>query len=83
MPRDCLLKHIIEGKIQGRIEVTGGRGRSFKELLDDREETRGYIKLKEETLNLPLCRSRCEPVARQTRQNKKKSVVTVNKNPSA
>ena len=22
--RNCLLKHVIEGKIEGRIEVTGG-----------------------------------------------------------
>jgi hypothetical protein len=26
----CLLKHIIEGKIEGRIEVTGRRGRRRK-----------------------------------------------------
>jgi hypothetical protein len=25
--RNCLLKHVIEGKIQGKIEVTRGRGR--------------------------------------------------------
>jgi hypothetical protein len=25
--RNCLLKHIIEGKIEGMIEVTGRRGR--------------------------------------------------------
>jgi hypothetical protein len=25
--RNCLLKHVIEGKIEGRIEVTGRRGR--------------------------------------------------------
>jgi len=24
--RNCLLKHVIEGKIEGWIEVTGGRG---------------------------------------------------------
>jgi hypothetical protein len=24
---NCLLKHVIEGKLEGRIEVTGGRGR--------------------------------------------------------
>jgi len=25
--RNCLLKHVTEGKIEGRIEVTGRRGR--------------------------------------------------------
>ena len=31
--RNCLLKHIIEGKIKGKIEVTGRRGRRCKQLL--------------------------------------------------
>ena len=34
--RVCLLKHVIEGKIKGRIEVaTGIRGRRRKKLLDN------------------------------------------------
>jgi hypothetical protein len=33
--RNCLLKHVIEGKIQGRIEVIGRRGKRCKQLLDD------------------------------------------------
>jgi hypothetical protein len=33
--RNCLLKHIIEGKIEGKIEMTGRVGRSRKQLLDD------------------------------------------------
>jgi hypothetical protein len=28
--RNCLLKEVIEGKIKGRIEVTGRRGRRRK-----------------------------------------------------
>jgi hypothetical protein len=32
--RDCLLKQVIEGKIEGSIEVTGRRGRISKQLLD-------------------------------------------------
>jgi hypothetical protein len=40
--RNCLLKRVIEGKIEGRIEVTGRRGRRRKQLLDDLNETRGY-----------------------------------------
>jgi len=30
--RNCLLKHVTEGKIDGRIEVTGRRGRRRKQL---------------------------------------------------
>ena len=70
MRRNCLLKHAIEGKIQGRIEVTGRRGRRSKQLLDDLKEKRGYWKLKEEALDRTLWRI-CfgrgyGPVARQT-----------------
>jgi hypothetical protein len=32
----------IEGKIEGRVEVTGRRGRRGKQLLDDIKENRGY-----------------------------------------
>ena len=31
-----------EGKIKGKIEVTGRRGRRLKQLLDDHKEKRGY-----------------------------------------
>jgi hypothetical protein len=33
--RNCLPKHVIEGKIEGRIEVMGRRGRRCKQLLDE------------------------------------------------
>jgi hypothetical protein len=36
--RDCLLKHVIQGKIEGRIEVTGRRGRKRKQLLNENKE---------------------------------------------
>jgi replicative superfamily II helicase len=36
--RNCLLKHVIEGKLGGRIEMTGRRGRRRKPLLDDLKE---------------------------------------------
>jgi hypothetical protein len=39
--RNCLLKHVIEGKMGG-IEVMGRRGKRRKQLLDSLEETRGY-----------------------------------------
>ena len=48
--RNCLLKYIIEGKIAGRIEVTGRTRRISKHLLDDLKEKIGYWKLKEEYL---------------------------------
>jgi hypothetical protein len=31
---NCLLQHVIEGKIEGSVEVTGRRGKSRKQLLD-------------------------------------------------
>jgi len=33
--RNCLLKHVIEGKIPARIEVKERRGRRRKKLLED------------------------------------------------
>ena len=37
-----LLKHVIAGKIEGRIEVRGIRGIRRKQLLDDRKEKKGH-----------------------------------------
>jgi len=40
--RNCLLKHVIEGKTKGRIEITGRGGRRRKQLLNElrkREDT--------------------------------------------
>jgi hypothetical protein len=51
--RNCLLKHVIEGKLEGRIEMTGRRGRRRKQLLDDLKEKRRYWKLKDEALDRP------------------------------
>jgi len=33
--RNCLLQRVIEGKIQGGIEVTGRQGRRRRKLLDN------------------------------------------------
>jgi hypothetical protein len=33
--RNCLLKHVTGGKMEGNIEVTGKRERRHKQLLDD------------------------------------------------
>jgi hypothetical protein len=35
--KKCLLKHVIEGKTEGRIEVTGRRGRRRKMTLRKRD----------------------------------------------
>jgi hypothetical protein len=45
---------VIEGKLEGRIEMTGRRGRRGKQLLDDLKEKRRYWKLKEEALDRTL-----------------------------
>jgi hypothetical protein len=70
--RNCLLKHVIEGKVEGRIEMTGRRGRRRKQLLDYLKEKSRYWKLKEEALDRTLCRTRFErgygPVVRQTKE---------------
>jgi hypothetical protein len=68
--RNCLLKHVIEGQLEGRIEMTGRRGRRRKQLLDDLKENRRYCKFKEEALDRTLWRTRFGrgygPVVRQT-----------------
>jgi hypothetical protein len=43
--RNCLLKHVIGGTLEGRIEMMGRRGRRRKQLLDDLKEKRRYCKL--------------------------------------
>jgi hypothetical protein len=43
--RNCLLKHVIDGKLEGRIEMTGRRGRRRKQLLYDLKEKRRYCEL--------------------------------------
>jgi methyltransferase-like protein len=58
--RNCLLKQGIEGKIQGKIEVTRRRGRRRKKLLDDLGDRKGYSHLKEEALDRIKWRNRLE-----------------------
>jgi hypothetical protein len=61
---------VIEGKLEGRIEMTGRRGRRGKQPLDDHKEKRRYWKLKEEALDHTLWRTSFGrgyvPVVRQT-----------------
>jgi hypothetical protein len=65
--RNCLLQRVIEGKIQGAIEVTGRRRRK---LLVVFKERRGYSHLKEEALDRTMLRAGFGrgfgPVVRQT-----------------
>jgi hypothetical protein len=55
--RNCLLQRVIEGKIQGVIEVTGRQGRKRRKLLDELKEKRGYSYLKEEALDRTMWRA--------------------------
>jgi hypothetical protein len=57
--RNCLLKDGIEGKVLGKAEGTGRRGRRPEELLDDLKETRSYWNLKEDALDRTVWRTRC------------------------
>ena len=41
--RNCLLQRVIEGKLQGGLEVTGRQGRRRRKLLDDLKERRGEL----------------------------------------
>jgi len=68
--RNCLLQRVIEGKIEGGIEVTGRQGRRRRKLLDDLKERRGYSHLKEDALDRTMWRALfgrgIGPVVRQT-----------------
>jgi hypothetical protein len=66
--RNCLLKRVSDGKIEGRVEVTGKRGGRRKQLLDGLKEAGRYWKLKDEALNRTQWRTRsgrhCRPAVR-------------------
>ena len=70
---NCFLKHVIEGKIVGRIEVMGRRKVRSKQLLNDLNAKRVYYKLEEEALDHNLWRTRfrrgCGPVATHNSMN--------------
>jgi hypothetical protein len=52
--KNFLLKYNFEGKIEIRIEVTGGQGRSLKQLQGYLKKARGFWKLKEDALDTSL-----------------------------
>jgi hypothetical protein len=67
--RNCLLQLVIEGKLQGGIEVTGRRRKRRTKLLDDLKERRGYSHLEEaldRTMWRPSFGRGFGPVVRQT-----------------
>jgi hypothetical protein len=79
--RNCLLQQIIEGKIKGRVEVTGRQGRRRRKLLDVLKERRGYSHQKLEALDRTMWRAGFGigfgPVVRQTakRMNYRKVIL--------
>jgi hypothetical protein len=66
--RKRLLKHGTEGKIEGKIEVTGRRGRRRKQLLNDLKKRKGYRKLKDGKMWRTRFRRSSGAVVRQTRE---------------
>jgi hypothetical protein len=56
--RNCFLKQVIEGKVDGRVVVTGRREERCRQLLDQLKETRDFCKLKGEALDRTLWRAR-------------------------
>jgi hypothetical protein len=69
---------VIEGKLEGMIEVTGRLGRRRKQLRDNRKEKRRYWELKEEALDRTVWRTRFGsgygPVVRQTAERMNSTV---------
>ena len=57
--RNCLLKHVVEGEMEGRIQIMKRRGRRYKQVQDDLKAARGFGKLKGEALDSTLWRTRC------------------------
>jgi hypothetical protein len=54
---NCLLKYVIEGKIEGRMKVIRRREGRRKQLLGNHKEKRGYWKLNEDVLDLTVWRT--------------------------
>jgi hypothetical protein len=63
--RNCLLKHVIERKIGGGIDVTGRQRRCGTQLLNDLTKRKRCCQLKAEALYRSVWRG-CGPVVRQT-----------------
>lgn len=70
LPRNCLLEHVCEGKIEGRRRVKERRKIKSKQLLNDHEKMRGCWKLKGEAVDRNMWRIRfgsiCGSVVRKS-----------------
>jgi hypothetical protein len=55
--RNVFLKHVVEGKTEGKRELMGRRGRRHEQLLADLKEKGGYCELKEDVVGLILWRT--------------------------
>jgi hypothetical protein len=68
--RNCLLKHVVEGKIEEKLAVKERRRGWRQQLLEELKERRGHWKLKEEALIRITWRTRlrtgCALSVRQT-----------------
>jgi hypothetical protein len=49
--RNCPIKFVIEGKLEGKTEGMGRRGRKSNQLSDEIKRKGSYWKLKEEALD--------------------------------
>jgi hypothetical protein len=54
---NCLIRQVIEGKINGLIEVTERQGRRRRKLLDDLKERRRHSHLKEKAVDSNVWRA--------------------------
>jgi hypothetical protein len=72
LSRNGLLRHVIEGKTEGMIEVTRKRGRGTRQVLNGLKEKRGHWKLETGGLDGALWRTGfgigCGSVVRQSRE---------------
>jgi len=55
--RNCILKHVIEEKIETKMDGSGRRGRRPKQLLDDLFEKSRHWNMKQEALHRALWRT--------------------------
>jgi hypothetical protein len=58
LPKNCLLKHVIEVKLEETMQVMGRRGRRFNKLMHDLKKKRRKWKLKEEGVDRTPWRTR-------------------------
>ena len=56
---NCILKHVIKGNIEEKVEMKRTQQRRRKQLLDDLTEMAGYCKLKRQSLDSAMWRTRC------------------------